>query len=135
MSKNDEKILQLKKKIEEKRKQLQSASWFSPKTNCVMPFFPGKSVNIHSLTVDEIRFYLAFTHSLVLSAKDLGMECPKVGSFSIQDFRDDLQGKLDHMLVSAKRKQLEADEKELANLLSLEKKTELAIDEIAGRLD
>lgn len=134
MSKNDERILELKKQIEEKKKELGKQPRFSPTTTCLFTY-NGNKVNMHTLTsVKEINAMLVHFNTYVMSANDLGIDCNDIlfDGFSVVDWMEDLKMKKEVVEYTAKKSQLTSLEKKLDKLLSDDKKTELEIDAIAG---
>ena len=132
--KNDERILELKKQIEEKKSKLGKQPRFSPVTTCIFNR-EGCRVNIHTLTsVKDINTMLVFFNTYVVAAKDLDIDCTEVelDGFSVLDWMEDLQSKKAVVEYSAKKEQLTNLEKKLDKLLSDDKKTELEIDAIAS---
>lgn len=133
MSKNDERILELKKQIEEKKKELGKQPRFSPITTCLFTC-NGNKVNMHTLTsVKEINAMLVYFNAYVMSANDLGIDCNDIvfDGFSVSDWMEDLKMKKEVVEYTAKKAQLTSLEKKLDKLLSDDKKTELEIDAIA----
>ena len=135
-TKNDERILELKKQIETQRNELGKQPRFTPITTCLFDR-EGCRVNIHTLTsVKDINAMLVFFNTYVVSAKDLGIDCAEVelDGFSVLDWMADLQSKKAVVEYAKKKEQLTQLEKKLDKLLSDDKKTELEIDAIADLL-
>lgn len=133
MSKNDDRILVLKKQIEEKKKELGKQPRFSPTTTCMFNY-NGNRVNIHTLTsVNDINTALVGFNIYAMSAENLGINVEDVliDGFSVSDWMEDLNAKKEVVEYNEKKSQLNALEKKLDNLLSDDKKTELEIDAIA----
>lgn len=136
MSKNDDRILTLKKQIEDKKKELGKQPRFSPVTTCMFTY-NGNRVNIHTLTtVNDINAMLVYFNIYAMSAENLGIDLEDVrfDGFSVSDWMEDLHAKKAVIEYTAKKSQLGAMEKKLDKLLSDDKKTELEIDAIAGLL-
>lgn len=133
MSKNDDRILVLKKQIEEKKKDLGKQPRFSPVTTCIFNY-NGNRVNIHTLTsVKDINAMLVHFNIYVMSADNLGIDCEDVcfDGFSVADWMEDLNAKKAMVEYNEKKSQLNVLENKLDKLLSDDKKTELEIDAIA----
>ena len=133
MSKNDDRILVLKKQIEDKKKELGKQPRFSPVTTCMFNY-NGNRVNIHTLTsAKEINAMLVHFNIYSMSAENLGIDCEDVcfDGFSVSDWMEDLSTKKAVVEYNEKKSQLNALEKKLDKLLSDDKKTELEIDAIA----
>lgn len=136
MSKNDDRILTLKKQIDEKKKELGKQPRFSPVTTCMFNY-NGNRVNIHTLTsVKDINAMLVYFNIYAMSAKDLDIDLEDVrcDGFSVSDWMEDLNAKKTVVEYTEKKAQLTALEKKLDKLLSDDKKTELEIDAIADLL-
>lgn len=136
MSKNDDRILTLKKQIEDKKKELGKQPRFSPVTTCMFTY-NGNRVNIHTLTtVNDINAMLVYFNIYAMSAENLGIDLEDVrfDGFSVSDWMEDLRAKKAVVEYTAKKSQLGAMEKKLDKLLSDDKKTELEIDAIADLL-
>lgn len=136
MSKNDDRILTLKKQIDDKKKELGKQPRFSPVTTCMFTY-NGNRVNIHTLTsVKDINAMLVYFNIYAMSAENLGIDTEDVGfdGFSVVEWMEDLNAKKAVVEYNAKKTQLTALEKKLDKLLSDDKKTELEIDAIADLL-
>ena len=137
MSKNDDRILTLKKQIDDKKKELGKQPRFSPITTCMFTLNGGNRVNIHALTsVKDINMALVGFNIYAMSAENLGIspEDVLVDGFSVVDWMEDLNAKKSVVEYNAQKAQLTALEKKLDKLLSDDKKTELEIDAIADLL-
>ncbi len=133
-NKNDQKILDLQKKVDEKKAALAKTQRFSPVTNCTLAF-EGERFNLNTLDVDGCTLLLVRMNTYLMSAKDLGIETPVVISgYSLENWVKDLKAKLAYLQREAEKRKLQQTEKKLEALLSTEVKTELAIDEIANSL-
>lgn len=136
MSKNDDRILTLKKQIEDKKKELGKQPRFTPVTTCMFTY-NGNRVNIHTLTsVKDINAMLVYFNIYAMSAENLGINLEDVvfDGFSVADWMEDLHSKKTVIEYTAKKSQLTVMEKKLDKLLSDDKKTELEIDAIADLL-
>ena len=132
--KNDERILELKQQIDEKKNALGKQPRFSPITTCLFNY-GGDKINIHTLTsVKDINTLLVWFNTYIMSARDLNIDCADVelSGFSISDWMEDLKSKKAVVEYTAKKEQLTALEKKLDKLLSDDKKTELEIESIAN---
>ena len=134
MSKNDDRILELKSQIELKKKELSKKKVkFSPETNCILEL-DSEKYNLN-VCADEVLINLLIKLNMYLmSANNLGITPPNFSGYSIDLWMTDIKSKL---VVSELRKEevsLRAMESKLDKLLSDDKKTELEIDEIASLL-
>ena len=135
-TKNDERILKLKKQIDEKKKELGKQPRFSPVTTC-MYNYQGNRINIHALTsIKDINAMLVYFNMYVMSAEDMGINCEDIvfDGFAVSEWIEDLKSKKTVLEYTAKKEQLTALEKKLDKLLSDDKKTELEIESIADLL-
>lgn len=129
---NDSTILELKKQIKQKKEALKGIDKFVPITNCSLSL-DEKRHNLHVLNSEDLTFLLVKLNSLKLSADDLKVKLP-LGGFTVEDWIRDIEAKL---LISNRKKEeerLKLLEKKLTDLLSVEKKTELLVEEIAQEL-
>ena len=132
--KNDERIMELKKDIETKRKELANkTSRFTPITNCLL-VLDKVTYNLH---VESSELLLIKLNMMSMSAKDLGMDISKViiSGFSLEHWITDVKNYLEVQKYKNKKKKLDNLEKELTALLSNDKQTELQIDALASMLD
>ncbi len=133
MSKNDDRVLQLKKIIEEKKENLKSCKKvFSPTTNCILDL-DGQKYNINVLQFDELQLLLVKLNMYLMSASCLNIFL-MISGYSINDWIEDINNKLDVLEFRKKETELKALENKLNKMLSDEKKTELELDEIAALL-
>ena len=131
--KNDERIMQLKQQIEEKRKELANQTGrFTPVTNCLL-VIDKVTYNLH---VESSELLLIKVNMMAMSAKNLGLDISKViiSGYSIADWLDDIQNYMKVQSYKDEKKKLERLEKQLDALLSDDKRTELEIDSIAALL-
>lgn len=130
-TKNDERVLQLKKQIETKRSEL-STEKFVPMTNLVLDM-EDKKYNLNVLQENELRFLMIKLNAYAMSADDLKEELV-ISGYDVNAWLSDICGKLGVMTNNKKRNELKALEAKLDKMLSDEKKTELELDEIAALL-
>ncbi|MFB5758955.1 hypothetical protein [Paenibacillus medicaginis] len=131
---NDQKILELKKQIEEKKKRLKKSQKFIPITNCSIEI-DSVRYNIQVLSREQIISMLVKLNAYAASAKDLGLlDEYMISGYGVQEWIDDLQSKLDFMSRKEEEQKLRAMETKLDKLLSDEKKVELEINEIESLL-
>jgi len=138
-SKNDQKILDLQKKVGEKKEALGKAQRFAPITNCSL-LFEGERYNLNALDVYECMILLIRIHAYQMSYQHLKSRFPvgdkvMVSGFSLDDWEKDLMAKLTYLQRESEKKQLKQMEDKLKVLLSEDTKTELALDDIAKALD
>lgn len=128
-TKNDNLIMQLKEKVELKRKELNEFSIPAYKTNLVLDM-DGQKTNINVLNEDGLRFLLVKMNMYRLSMKDLEMSI-QISGYDVNDWIDDINAKLSTFAYKKRKKELEKTEEQLDLLLSEEKKTELEIERLA----
>ena len=134
MNTNDEKILNLKKQVDDRRKGLGVKRQFAPVTSCSIELY-GQRYNLNVSSKDTLNFLLVLLHSLEMSQDDLDFSDPVlISGFTIQDWISDIKSKLDVLARRDKEAQLKELEKKLDALLSADKKTELELDSIAELL-
>ena len=131
---NDKTILNLKKQIEQKKQELKASERFSPITNCSLELH-GKRYNLHTLTEEEMVQLLVVLNSYKKSAEELELVADyELSGFSIYSWIADLKKRLAVINRNTEENRLKTLEKRLHNLLTIETKVELEIDEIASSL-
>lgn len=131
---NDQRILDMKKKIAEKKEKLGKITRFTPITNCSIDI-EGERVNIQTLSKEKIILLMVKLNAYVLSARDLGvLNNFEMSGYNVKDWITDLKSKLDILSKKDEEKVLKSMENKLSALLSEGKKTELEIDEIESLL-
>lgn len=134
MSKNDDRILELKKQIEDKRKAISEKKIrFVPETNCILNM-DGMTINLNVCSDDALVLLLIRLNSYLMSAVDLGMPDFEISGYSVTDWIKDIKSKLEVSGLKREEADLKKMESKLDKLLSDDKKTEIEIDEIASLL-
>ena len=134
MSKNDEKVLQLKQQIEEKKKALSKIKKFTATTNCSINF-DGTQININTLQRDGLIQLYVKLNALQLSAIDLGiLDEFNISGYNISEWIEDVKNKLEALTVKQEEAKLKQMEIRLTQLLSEDKKVELELEEIVKSL-
>lgn len=134
MSKNDDKIIALKKTIELRRESIGKPLRFTPKTSCVIEL-DGVRYNINVLQRDELILLACKLKSLSMAADSLNVTDQLVISgFPITMWGEDIGNRIGVIDQKNTLTQLEAMEAQLDKLLSGDKRTELEIDAIAAML-
>ena len=134
MSKNDEKVLQLKQQIEEKKKTLSKIKKFTAITNCSINF-DGAQININTLQRDGLVQLYVKLNALQLSAIDLGLlDELNISGYNISEWIEDVKNKLEALTVKQEETKLRQMEIRLTQLLSEDKKVELELEEIVKSL-
>lgn len=133
-TKNDDRILLLKKQIEEKKKALADRKVrFTPETNCILNF-EDDTYNLNVCADNVLTALMLRMNMYVMSARDLGISVPEIGGYTVDLWIKDIQSKLAISDMRREENELKRMESKLDKLLSEDKKTELEIDEIAALL-
>ena len=133
MSKNDERILALKEKIDHKKEQIsKNPVRFNPVTNCSIDF-RGQRYNINALNEEQCVVMLVELKALSNAARELKVELNFSG-YSVEDWMEDLEAKISVLKAKSEERQLKVMEAQLEKLLSEDKRTELEIDKIEQSL-
>lgn len=133
MSKNDERVLQLKKVIDEKKAELKVVKRFAPLTNCVLSL-DNQNYNLNVLQLDDLKLLLVKLNMYLMSAKDLKINL-EISGYNIAEWIVDVKSKIEIFEYKKKESELKTLEIKLDKMLSNEKKTELELDEIAALLN
>ena len=134
MSRNDDKIMELKKLIEDKKLSLAQGIKFEPVTNCSLELNEVR-YNLNVLNRDEIIYLLLEFNMLLISAKDLGLDKEyKVSGYTLDDWITDLKVKLEMTMQKSKEAELLRMERKLDKLLSDDKRVELTLNDIENEL-
>lgn len=132
-SKNDEVILELKKKIVEKKKELKLSERFAPVTNCSIEV-DGARHNINVLSAEQLTLLLLKLTSYKMAMKETGLETFNISGFSLHDWIADIKSKIAMLNRKEEELKLRQMEQKLHNLLSVETKVELEIQQIMQEL-
>ena len=133
MSKNDDRILELKEKIEKKKQGLSDKNKrFVPVTNCIIEL-DGVTNNLHTCDADKLALLLVKLSLYKKEAENLDINFV-VSGYSIDDWITDIKNKFEVTKTKAEIYNLKTMESKLDGLLSEDKKTELEIDDIAALL-
>ena len=134
MSKNDDKILDLKAQIEKKKRDIGIVRNFNPSTNCILNI-DNVNYNIHTFSKSQIIHMLVKLNSMMMSAKDLGLEDQlEFNGYNISLWIEDLMRLLNITNIRQEQVKLMQMEKRLTEMLSDNKKIELELDEIMKEL-
>lgn len=133
-AKNDDRILELKKQIDEKKKLLaEKKVRFSPETNCILDL-DGNKYNLNVCGDDVLTMLMIKLNMYVMSADDLDIPVPEISGYSVEMWILDIKNKLAASGIKREENALKQMEAKLDKLLSDDKKAELEIDEIAALL-
>nr|DAS29410.1 MAG TPA: hypothetical protein [Caudoviricetes sp.] len=133
MNKNDDRILELKEKIEKKKLELSGKNTrFVPITNCILLL--GGTYNLNTFDEISLKIMLVRLHSYKMVSDDLGISDLELSGYSIDDWISDIKNKMEVLNVKNEIANLKRMEAKLDKLLSEDKKTELELDDIASLL-
>lgn len=127
--KNDERIMQLKQRIEQKRNDLaKHNSRFVPITNCLL-VLDKVTYNLH---VDSSELLLIKLNMMAMSARDLDIDTSTfmISGYSLDNWIVDVKSNLEAQKNIKEKNNLNSLEKQLTALLSEDKQTELEIDRL-----
>jgi len=131
---NDEKILQLKAQIKEKKSKLKGKKRFTPVTNCSLEL-EGVRYNLNVSNKEQLINLMIRLNMYRMSAIDLDLEDEYIVSgFSVDEWITDIRLKLEILKYEEEDRKLKVLESKLHNLLSLDKKVELEIGEIESMI-
>lgn len=131
---NDQKILELKAQIAEKKEKLKKVNKFTPLTNCSIDF-EGTRLNLRVLTKEVLISMLIKLNTYKKSAEELNLVSDyNISGYNINDWITDIKARLDVVMYKEEENKLVAMESKLELLLSNEKKVELEINEIENLL-
>lgn len=132
-TKNDETILELKRKIVEKKKELKSSERFVPLTNCSIEL-DGVRSNIQVLSKEQLTLLLLKLATYKLAMKEMLLENFNISGFEVNDWIADIKARLAILNRKEEEQKLRQMEQKLHNLLSVDTKVELEIQQIMQEL-
>ncbi len=135
MSKNDDRILELKKQVENKKKEIAKKNVkFVPETNLVIEI-NGIKTNINVLNKKDLESLLVILNMYRMSAVDLEMKDFEISGYKVDQWMNDVKAKINMKTLKNEEAELKRLEEKLDKLLSEDKKTELELDSIAALLN
>lgn len=135
MSKNDDRILELKKQIEIKKQDLSKRkARFVPETNCILDL-DGNKYNLNVMNAGDLTFLIIKLNMFTMSADSLKLPHPIISGYTTDLWISDIRNKLDALNTKKEELELKQMEAKLDKMLSEDKKTELELDEIAALLN
>lgn len=130
MAKNDKRILELKQKIADKKKQIGDVKRFTPLTNCRY-----LNSNIRTLDESNLKEVLLSVQSQVLAEDSLPeVSDTTIGGFALADWKSDMLQLIKGKQQKVQLAELKQAEDKLTQLLSDDKQTELEIDDLESVL-
>lgn len=135
MSKNDDRILELKKQVENKKKEIAKKNVkFVPETNLVIEI-NGQKMNINVLSEKDLNSFLVILNMYRMSSADLEMNDFEISGYKVDQWINDVKAKINMKTLKNEEAELKRLEEKLDKLLSEDKKTELELDSIAALLN
>lgn len=129
-TKNDEMILSLKAEIEAKKKSLSTEIKFLPVTNCNLEL-DGVRYNIHTLNKDSLLLLITKLSAMKTALQNvLPDETLIIGGYSAEQWLKDLVQKFKAQNTAKEKERLQKLEARLHDLLSVDTKVELEIEEL-----
>lgn len=133
-TKNDKIILKLKEDIEVKKALLKQGEKFSPLTNCSLEL-RGTRTNLHVASKQQLLLLIAELTALQSSLKTvLPQEKLEVSGYSVDEWLKDLTSKFASLNISLERERLKSLEAKLHNLLSVDTKVGLEIEDLQKQI-
>ena len=127
---NDEKILLLMEQIRTKKEKIAKARKFTAKTNLILDL-DGVKTNLNVLDRNGLVYFITKLTCLHNAFATLEIEGELVISgYDVKDWLSDLTLKLENLSIKAEETKLKAMEDKLSQLLSVDKKIELELEEI-----
>ena len=133
-NKNDVRILELKKQIQEKKDKLSKVKKFTPLTNMSLEL-DGTRYNLNVLTKEQAIHLAVKLNSYYTAAIDLGFDDQyQISGYPPCEWVQDLVSRIVTLSKKDEEKALATMEAKLSKMLSGEKQVELELDEIASLL-
>lgn len=135
MQNNDDRIIELKKLIEKKEKEI-VPSTTAVKTTLILNF-AGEEYNLNVIGLSNLQFLWCELESLRAANEKLNGFYPYpliISGYPVDDWLDDIVVKMKQLMIKRKKIELNDYKKQLDKLLSEGKKTELLLDEIMEKL-
>ena len=132
-TKNDEMILQLKKKVEEQKAELAKLPrTLHPETSTVLRQ-DVDNLNLRVMSVWQLKLLKVKLHTYEMAAFDLDMDLDEftISGFTIDKWLHDIDMQISVLTRAEKEKKLKETEATLNRMLSDDKRTELELQELA----
>lgn len=134
MGSNDDKILELKQRIELEKLKLKEIARFTPKTTCVYVINDSIKFNIRTMSIDELNQLLIIVQTLICTAVPMGLTSTLFSGFTLEEWKSDIIGLRDQKMIMERKAKISRFETRLQSMLSDDKKTELEIAAIENAL-
>ena len=135
-TKNDEMILQLKKKVEEQKAELAKfPRTLQAETSTVLRQ-DVDNLNLRVMSVEQLKLLKVKLHTYTMAAADLeiGIDEVVISGYSIDKWMHDIDTQISVLTRAEKEKKLKETEATLNRMLSDDKRTELELQELAKLL-
>ena len=135
---NDEKIVQLKEVIAQKRKDLGDEPKFRPITTCQLKIDLSFNTNVHTLnSVQSVNNALMYLGLYELAAENAGLhpDDVEINGFTITEWKKDIAAKKASVEYNLKKQELANLETKLDGMLSDVRKNAITLDEISELLN
>ena len=140
VKKNDDRILELKKKIESEREALKESNGrFQPITSCMLEF-AGQKDNLNAMSANDLLLLLSLLSVIEQANTEIAEEMQiikpaTVNGYLLTEWITDIRKKLDQVLYREKKAKLDKLEKQLTDLLTGETQTKLKVDNLENELN
>jgi hypothetical protein len=133
-TKNDKVILNLKKEIETKKALLATSVKFNPITNCSLEL-DGTRYNLHVANKETLLLLIAKLNSFNKSlAEVMPGESLTISGYKVDHWMEDLIAKFNVLNVFNEKVRLQALEAKLYQLLSVDTKVEIEIEDLKKQI-
>lgn len=135
-TKNDEMILQLKKKVEEQKAELAKLPRTLQSETSTVFRTDAENLNLRVMSVEQLKLLKVKLHTYEMAATDLkiGIDEVIISGFSIDKWMHDIDMQISVLTRAEKEKNLKETENTLNKLLSDDKRTELELEALAKSL-
>lgn len=135
-TKNDEMILQLKKKVEEQKAELAKLPRTLQSETSTVFRTDAENLNLRVMSVEQLKLLKVKLHTYEMAATDLkiGIDEVIISGFSIDKWMHDIDMQISVLTRVEKEKKLKETENTLNKLLSDDKRTELELEALAKSL-
>ena len=132
-TKNDEMILQLKKKVGEQKAELAKLPRTLQSETSTVFRQDTENLNLRVMSVEQLKLLKVKLHTYVMAAADLeiGIDEFTISGFSIDKWMHDIDMQISVLTRVEKEKKLKETEATLNRMLSDDKRTELELQELA----
>ena len=132
-TKNDEMILQLKKKVEEQKAELVKLPRTLQSETSTVFRQDTENLNLRVMSGEQLNLLKVKLHTYEMAATDLkiGIDEVVISGFSIDKWMHDIDMQISVLTRAEKEKKLKETEATLNRMLSDDKRTELELQELA----